>query len=81
MTTLHDFGSVLGRPLDTSFGLSQCHGHGAWLIREVALRHPLSTTTLSYMHQVHVEEKESMSNQTMNSVIVKINNNTSKCCI
>ena len=26
MTTLHDFGSALGRPLDTSFGLSRFHG-------------------------------------------------------
>ena len=29
MTTLHDFGGVLGRPLDTSFGLPQSHGHGS----------------------------------------------------
>ena len=38
MTTPHDFGSVLGKPLDTSFGLSQFHGHGSWLMCEVALR-------------------------------------------
>ena len=38
MTTLHDFGGVLGRPLDTFFGLSQFHGHGSWLVCEVALR-------------------------------------------
>ena len=39
VTTLHDFGGVLGRPLDTSFpfGLSQLHGHGSWLVCEVAL--------------------------------------------
>ena len=37
VTTLHDFGSALGRPLDTSFGLSQFHGHGSWLMCEVAL--------------------------------------------
>ena len=36
MATLHDFGSVLGRPLDT-FGLSQFRGHGSWLPCEVAL--------------------------------------------
>jgi hypothetical protein len=30
-TTLHDFGSVLGRPLDTSFGLSQFHNRSSWL--------------------------------------------------
>ena len=38
MTTLHDFGDVLGQPLDTSFGLPQSHGHGSWLVCEVALR-------------------------------------------
>ena len=39
VTTLHDFGGVLGRPpLDTSsFGLSQFHRHGSWLVCEVAL--------------------------------------------
>jgi hypothetical protein len=32
------FGGVLGRPLDTlSFGPSQFHGHGSWLVCEVAL--------------------------------------------
>ena len=39
MTTLHDFGSVLGWPLYTSFELSQFHGHGSWLECEVALSH------------------------------------------
>jgi hypothetical protein len=35
---LHGFGGALGRPLDTvSFGLSQYHGHGSWLVHEVAL--------------------------------------------
>ena len=29
ITTLHEFGGVLGRPLDTFFGLSQFHGHGS----------------------------------------------------
>ena len=29
--------SVLGQPLDTAFGLSQFHGHGSWLVCEVAL--------------------------------------------
>ena len=33
--TLHDVGGVLGRPLE--FGLSQFHGHGSWLVCEVAL--------------------------------------------
>jgi hypothetical protein len=37
MTTLHDVGGALGRPLDTSFGLSRCHGHGTWLVCEVTL--------------------------------------------
>ena len=27
----------MGRPLHTSFGLSQLHGHGFWLVCEVAL--------------------------------------------
>jgi hypothetical protein len=37
VTTLNDFEGVLGRPLETSFGLSQFHGHGSWLVCEVAL--------------------------------------------
>ena len=37
MTTLHDFGSVLGQPLDIFSGLSQFHGHCFWLMCEVAL--------------------------------------------
>ena len=41
MTTSHDFGGVLGRPLNglwtLSFGLSQFHGHGSWLMCEMAL--------------------------------------------
>ena len=37
MTTLYDFEDVLGRPLDTFIGLSQFHGHGSWLVCEVAL--------------------------------------------
>ena len=39
MTTLHDFGGVLGQPLDTffNFGLSQFHGHGSWFVWEVTL--------------------------------------------
>ena len=37
VTTLHDFGSILGQPLDTSFGLSQFHGHGYCFVCEVAL--------------------------------------------
>ena len=40
MTTLHGFGGILGRPLDTFFGLSQFHGHGSWLLCEVALTSP-----------------------------------------
>ena len=38
MTILHDFGSVLGWPLDTSFELPQFHGNSSWLMREVAFR-------------------------------------------
>ena len=37
MTTLHDFGGVLGRPLDTFFGLSQSRAHGSWRVCEVTL--------------------------------------------
>ena len=37
VTMIHDFGSVFGWPLDTPFGLSQCHGHNLWLVCEVAL--------------------------------------------
>ena len=37
VTTLHDLGSVLGQLLDTYFGLSQLHGHGSWLMCQVAL--------------------------------------------
>ena len=40
VTTLHDFGSVLGQLLDTSFGLSQFHDHGSWLVCEVTLNWP-----------------------------------------
>jgi hypothetical protein len=39
VTILHDFGRVLGRPWTLSFGLSQFHGHGSWLVCEVALKH------------------------------------------
>ena len=38
MTTLHDSGSTLGRPSDTSAGLSQSRGHGSWLACEAALQ-------------------------------------------
>ena len=38
MTTLHDFGDVLDGHWTLSFGLSQSHGHGSWLVCEVALR-------------------------------------------
>jgi hypothetical protein len=38
VTTLRDFGGVLGRPLDNfSFVLSQFHGYSSWLMCEVAL--------------------------------------------
>jgi hypothetical protein len=38
MTKMQDFRSALGLPLNTSFGLSQFHGHGSWDICEMALR-------------------------------------------
>jgi hypothetical protein len=39
VTTLHDVGGVLGRPVNQtlSFGLSIFHGHGSWPVCEVAL--------------------------------------------
>jgi hypothetical protein len=38
VTTLNDFGGVLGRPLNTfAFGISRFHGHGSWLVCEVAV--------------------------------------------
>ena len=38
MTTLHDVGGVVGRPLDTFLlGSHKFHGHGSWLMCEVAL--------------------------------------------
>ena len=37
VTALHDFGGILALPLDTFFGLSHFHGHGSWLVCEVAL--------------------------------------------
>ena len=46
ITILHDFGGVLGGPFWTlSFGLSQFHGHGTWLVCEVALG-PLAIATM-----------------------------------
>ena len=41
VTTIHGFGSVLGRHFDNYFGLSQLHGHGFWLVCEVASRRVL----------------------------------------
>jgi hypothetical protein len=38
MTTLHDFEGVLDGLWILSFGLSQFHGHGSWLMCEVTLR-------------------------------------------
>ena len=37
MTTPHDFGDVLDGLWTLSFGLSQFHGHGSWLMCEDAL--------------------------------------------
>jgi hypothetical protein len=49
--TLHDCGGMLGRPLNTcfSFGLSQFHGHGFWLVCEVALSWDLGDVTTSLL--------------------------------
>ena len=37
MSTPHDFGSVLGQPLNTSYGLPQFHGYNSRLVCEVVL--------------------------------------------
>jgi hypothetical protein len=37
VTTLHDFGSVLGQPWALFLGFSLFHDHGSWLVCEVAL--------------------------------------------
>jgi hypothetical protein len=37
MTTLHDFGVCWDGLWTLSFELSQLHGHGSWLVCEVAL--------------------------------------------
>ena len=37
MIILCDFGSVLERPLNATFGLSQVHGRNSWLVCEVVL--------------------------------------------
>ena len=54
VTTLHEFGGVLGRPLDT-FGLSQFHGHGSWLVCEVALVNV--TLTISIRATSHMSQE------------------------
>ena len=38
MTTLHDFGGGLGSAFGHFLLLSQFHGHGSWLVCEVALK-------------------------------------------
>jgi hypothetical protein len=38
VTTLHDFGGVLGRPLDFLLGSYKFHGHDSGFVCEVALR-------------------------------------------
>jgi hypothetical protein len=39
MTTLHDVGGVLGRPLDTFLWVSWFHGHSSWLMCQVPVTH------------------------------------------
>ena len=51
MTTLHDFGGVLGDGLGTlSFGLSQFHGHCSWLVCEVALAY------VPHQHRIYLRK-------------------------
>ena len=47
VTIVHDFGSVLGWPLLTNFGLSQFHGHGSWILCEVALNQDIQCQLLN----------------------------------
>ena len=51
MTTLHYFGVVLGWPLDTFFGLSRFHGHGSWLVHEMALIYSFCCCSQSGNHE------------------------------
>ena len=59
MTTLHEFGGGLGDSFWTlSCGLSQYHGHGSWLVCEVALnfselRNP---TSACERHRISVDK-------------------------
>jgi hypothetical protein len=63
VTTLHDSEGVLGRPLVTLFGLSQFHGHGSWLVCEVALTesqlHAIVTTHRGDFARQHMGRKPS----------------------
>ena len=55
VTTLHDFGGVLGRSLDAfSFELSQSCGHGSWLVCEVALGPIFSHHTLNKINLLRI---------------------------
>ena len=51
MITLHNFGNVLGWPLDTSFWLPQFHVHSSWLVREVAPIIPFSACATNSQKQ------------------------------
>ncbi len=54
VTTIHDFEGVLGGTLDTFFGLSQLHGHGSWLVCEVALSVHFSMFIARYDISIYV---------------------------
>jgi hypothetical protein len=56
VTTLHEFGIVLGQPLDSSFGLSQFHVHGSWLVCEVALNHDMQCQLLNWITFSHLRQ-------------------------
>jgi hypothetical protein len=74
VTVIHDFGGVLGRPLDTffrarAFGLSKFHGHGSWLVCEVALNpkpktfprhcyHPFKFMIIYHVSRWSIQPKE-----------------------
>ena len=52
MITLHDFESVLRWPLDTSLW-AQIHGHGFWLVCEVALTSNLQDSQIDSLLFTH----------------------------
>ena len=57
VTILHEFGGILGRLRTFCFGLSQFHGHGSWLVCEVALSWASGLMTCQIFHLFKSEFK------------------------